>query len=137
MGRNTADFHGITLGASNGDYDHWIFAEHPEHGEVGRMNWENANSKRPGRVAELWVDPEHRRKGIATAMWNFANKLHAEGTLNSAPVHSEDRTDKGDAFAKSVGGALPARAEGSIREGLEAEPFTPKGPRRISKSGGV
>ena len=128
MTRNVADFHGIQLQAINGGKGghHEIRAIHPEHGVIGRLEWLSKNNNRPGHVTNVWVSAEHRRKGIATSMWRHAQQLHESGEFDSAPHHSENRTDKGDAFAKSVGGELPPRLSSSTGDGLEAEPFTPR-----------
>lgn len=77
------------------------------------------NQERPARVAEIhWdengeiqgmgVHPDHRRKGLATEMWQHA--LSA-----GVPIkHSPRRSDSGDAWARSVGGDLPDRTERSV-----------------------
>ena len=71
---------------------------------VGTMNW----SAKEVKV----VDVHHsaQRQGIATGMWNEGQRLAAEHGRIPAPKHSPDRTDAGDAWAKSVGGRLPRRS---------------------------
>lgn len=54
-------------------------------------------------IQGLGVHPEHRRKGVATAMLEAA---HAAG---ASPVHSSARSDAGDAWARSVGTDVPER----------------------------
>jgi ribosomal protein S18 acetylase RimI-like enzyme len=54
-----------------------------------------------GTIYGIWVKPEHRRKGIATQLWNYA-------TANGYnPQHSAERTTDGDAWAKSFNVPLP------------------------------
>ena len=141
MTRNNADFYGITFKTVSGNENgtHRVFAHHPEHGTIGRLDWNAKSTDKPGRVESLWVDPEHRRKGIATGMWQHALKEHKAGTVDSTPKHSEDRSDKGDAFAKAVGGNVPPRLKTSSREGLEPEPFTPRKnmPKRFEPESGI
>jgi GNAT superfamily N-acetyltransferase len=75
--------------------DHVIEAHHPDEGIVGKLSIKGTTSK----VEGIEVDPDRQRQGIATAMWNFASPLK--------PRHSNDRTNAGNAWAKSVGGPLP------------------------------
>jgi GNAT superfamily N-acetyltransferase len=56
-----------------------------------------------GKIAAVEVSPRHQRKGLATAMYQ-----HAERT-GITPVHNQIRTKEGDAWAQSVGGAIPKR----------------------------
>lgn len=70
--------------------------------EVGRIYWHDSN----GEIEKLWVDPMHRRKGIATALWE-----HANGAPGPTPQHSAWRTDDGDAWAKSFNTPLPERKQ--------------------------
>lgn len=68
--------------------------------EVGRIVWHDSN----GEIEKLWVDPAHRRQGIATELW-----LQAHESDGPAPQHSAWRTDDGDAWAKSFNTPLPER----------------------------
>ena len=56
-----------------------------------------------GTVGQVFVEPDFRRQGIATEMWNYANR---EG-LN--PVHSPvaDQTAAGKAWIASLGNSRP------------------------------
>ena len=75
---------------------HDIRAEH--NGEiVGNMNWYGTT----GTISNIDVEPEHSRKGIATAMWNMGQDFSPK------PKHSNDRTSMGDAWSKKVGGKRP------------------------------
>jgi hypothetical protein len=70
--------------------------------KVGELNWYGTT----GTVHNIDVEEEHSRKGIATAMWEWGQEMRPK------PKHSKDRTDLGDAWAKSVGGPLPRRTRG-------------------------
>jgi len=48
-------------------------------------------------IIEVSVLPQHRRKGIATALYNHVGR----------PNHSLFRTDEGNAWAHAVGGFIP------------------------------
>ena len=71
--------------------------------EVGDMLW-NAE-----RIGGLGVQEEHRRKGIATGLWNKAKEVAKQNKDIPKPRHSPERTDAGDAWARKVGGKLPPR----------------------------
>lgn len=77
--------------------------------EVGSLFWH----QRGGKIENIHVYPEHRRQGIATAMFHEANKIAKENNL-TAPKHSNMRTEAGDAWSKSIGGDLPKRRFCSI-----------------------
>ena len=54
--------------------------------------------KRPPMVVDLKVNQEHRRKGLATAMWNHARSIEPD-------LHHDDiQTPDGEAWVKRVGG---------------------------------
>jgi len=97
MGRNNADFHGVTFNHVPKKYGEvTVVASHPDHGWLGSMEL-----GRSGYVKDIRVGEPHRRKGIATGMWNYAKQ---QG-LN--PEHSDSRTKDGDAWAKTTGDPLP------------------------------
>jgi hypothetical protein len=81
---------------------HLVSAYH-EGEKVGYLHWSGTT----GRTYKIDVDDDHQRRGLATAMWNHANSL--KGVRK--PQHSNDRTDVGDAWARSVGGRLPRRVQ--------------------------
>jgi 2'-5' RNA ligase len=87
---------------------HVIEVHHPEDGKVGFMRWMGTA---PYAIDKTEVHENHRRQGLATAMWDWAQE---EG--RPKPTHSRQRTDAGDAWARSVGGPLPRRE-------ASAEPF--------------
>lgn len=66
---------------------------------VGALNWYGTT----GMVHSIDVDAAHRRKGLASAMWEMSQEVRPKAK------HSADRTHDGDAWARSVGGTLPRR----------------------------
>lgn len=83
-----------------------INAKHAESGDtVGHMLCDHR-----GKIQSISVQPAHQRKGVATNMWNHAQELASQGQV-PAPKHSKDRSDQGDAWARSVGGRRPRRVE--------------------------
>ena len=70
---------------------------------AGEMSWDHR-----GVLQQIQVDPNWRRKGAATKMWRYAQGLsQAKPNAIPAPVHSEERTPKGDKWAKSTGDPVP------------------------------
>jgi len=77
---------------------------------VGRMRWkaedDDAASRRhkvdPGEITDITVNSEHRRKGVATAMYNYA----VASGIKPAPEHSGARSIAGDAWAATTSGYL-------------------------------
>jgi hypothetical protein len=82
---------------------HRVTAVHPTGGEVGTLMWTNK------RIANVVVRGDQQRRGVATSMWNEGQRLASESSRIPAPKHSSDRTNAGDAWARSVGGRLPRR----------------------------
>ena len=77
-----------------------------ENGEPrGFMNWDSRG------IRSIEVADDYQRQGIGTAMWNEGHRLAGEQSRVPAPTHSPDRTDAGDAWARSVGGRLPRRTQ--------------------------
>ena len=76
---------------------------HSGKAQVGEMNWNRHGLRYIG------VEPEAQRQGVATAMWNEGQRIAASKKNVPAPQHSNERTDAGDAWARSVGGRLPRR----------------------------
>ena len=102
MTRNNADFHGITithkvLHPEHKDNCIWIYANHPEHGEVGTLGLTNHMEGIGRLVGTVQVHPEFQRKGIATAMWNYAKQQGFE------PKHSVMQSPQGKKWAEAVG----------------------------------
>ena len=91
------------------EQDHEVQAIHKPTGErIGAMSWLDF-----GPVHDIHVRQEHRRKGVATGMWNHAIKIaesaHGKGVNKriSMVEHSIFRTPEGDAWAKSTGDSVP------------------------------
>lgn len=70
---------------------------------AGRLEWYG----KTGEVREIDVRPEHRRRGLATAMWEFARDAP------KTPKHSPQRTDDGDAWVRTTGDPVPRRVQGA------------------------
>jgi GNAT superfamily N-acetyltransferase len=99
MTRNNADFHGVKFThKDHGGFGALIQAVHPNEGVIGHMLIGHTNELR-----NIMVNPEFQRKGIATGMWKYAK------SQGYNPEHSMDRTDEGDAWAKSLGEVTPKR----------------------------
>ena len=63
-------------------------------------------------VRNIAVSEGMQRQGIGTALWNEGHRLASENARIPKPKHSPDRTNEGDAWARSVGGRLPRRSPG-------------------------
>jgi ribosomal protein S18 acetylase RimI-like enzyme len=59
--------------------------------------------KSTGVIQTVHVNPEHRRKGIATAMLQEAQRQAALHNHIPAPVHSSQLSDDGKAWKDSLG----------------------------------
>ena len=79
--------------------------ETTETGSVRRasMNWDAK------KIRGIEVPATHQRQGVATALWNEGQRLAETNAKIPKPKHSPDRTNEGDAWARSVGGRLPRR----------------------------
>jgi GNAT superfamily N-acetyltransferase len=102
MGRNNADFEGVTIShevirPEHKDNTIEIRATHPERGRIGRLGLTNEMAGVGRMVGTVQVAPEFQRKGIATAMWKYAK----EQGFN--PVHSPNQSPSGKPWAKAVG----------------------------------
>jgi len=104
MARNNAAFHGVTYDYEKAHGLHYLEAQ--INGEkVGSLNWEH----RTGKISGVYVDPEHRRKKIATGMYNEAQRLSKTSKGIPAPKLTSDRTDDGEAWVQSLNKQLPKR----------------------------
>ena len=92
----------VSLSHTEGKYLHHVDAHDQDGNMVGSMDW----NKRSKRVMNVSVSTRLRRQGIASSMWDLAHQV-AKEKGQVGPQHSFDRTDLGDAWAKSVGGRLP------------------------------
>ena len=68
--------------------------------QIGSIEW----FKDDGTVRNIDVDPEHRRKGVATGMWNAAHEFSQNEGLQSPKHDSCEITTPGLSWAESVGG---------------------------------
>jgi len=73
---------------------------------AGYLVWDNDS----GLVLDLWVRDDRQRLGVASALWEMAQRT-AEANGWHEPLHAGDRTEDGDAWARSLGGELPDRTE--------------------------
>jgi len=72
--------------------DHYVGAFHPTDGQIGHIQWKpNA-----GVIEMIQVNEKHRRKGVATAMYNYAKSLDPNIKM------SRVRTPAGDAWRQSM-----------------------------------
>ena len=71
---------------------------------LGHLRW----SSERGEILDIQVVPDARRKGVATSMYKAAKDIAAK-TGTAIPVHSNDRSDMGNKWAKSTGEKLPKR----------------------------
>lgn len=76
---------------------HKIVATHKGK-NVGHLEWHPFGSE----IAGVGINEEHRRKGVATAMFNMANEL-TKGALH----HSSTITPEGEAWARGMGHEVP------------------------------
>ena len=81
-------------------------ADDPGHRPIGSISWHH----KTGEIRGVYVQKEHQRKGIATALFNQAESVAGATRGVTTPKHSADRTDAGDAWARSLGGRLPKRS---------------------------
>jgi ribosomal protein S18 acetylase RimI-like enzyme len=89
--------------SQHGDYDIGSFPGGMVafHGStpVARMHLTKSNRQGYRSINLIETAPEHRRRGLATAMWHQAQAIHG-GSI----VHSPKRTAQGEHWARSVGG---------------------------------
>ena len=93
------------------DYYHYATPQHPHwfilsDKESGKM-LSNMNLNREGEVSAVETHPKYRKQGLAKKLWDYAGTLGHMGI--PAPKHSSGRTQAGEAWAKKIGGELPAR----------------------------
>jgi len=79
---------GGVVGAMSGEDEH------------GYLDW--TNNPHGAQINSVWVHPDHRRQGLATQMLAHA-KAHGVD-----PKHNEQRTESGDAWARSTGATSPS-----------------------------
>ena len=91
-------FKGYTLTHQLIDDHHLIEASNNEWSQLGSMEW----SHKSGEIKDIQVNDEHQRQGLATAMYNYANKLSSSDKSVTKPKHAKSLTDEGKAWAKSL-----------------------------------
>lgn len=77
---------------------------------VGELEW---YSRGNNAISNLFVEGNYRRQGVATGMWNYAHEVAKTTRGVQPPKHSADRTNDGEAWARSVSKRLPRRRLGS------------------------
>jgi ribosomal protein S18 acetylase RimI-like enzyme len=100
MGRNNADFHSVEISIKGHEdldsaLEHggpWTVEAHKNGERVGYLEGK-------GEVKDVYVHPDHRRQGIATALYRKARQLGME--------HGTIRTDAGEAWAKTTPDYFP------------------------------
>lgn len=98
--------HADTNYSTWGDNYHSVLAIHPsEEHPIGRLDW----TRKTGEVRVVRVDPNYQRQGVATQLWHRAKAVATDTRGVKPPKHSADRTDAGDAWARTVGGGVPRR----------------------------
>ncbi|MEU0489935.1 GNAT family N-acetyltransferase [Nocardiopsis sp. NPDC006139] len=66
--------------------------------QIGAIRWHQG----PGVASEIYVAPQMRRRGVATALWNTARNLHALTTGGRPLQVSGRRTVLGDLLARRL-----------------------------------
>ena len=87
--RDDMEYHHIQQGKNPGF--NLVAASH-QGKVVGHVSWGPNEAK----VNNLWVHPDYRREGVASAIWHHAR------TIQPDLVHHPDRSDAGNAFAHSM-----------------------------------
>ena len=77
---------------------------------TGVFQWHH----KTGEILNVTVDSDHQRQGIATQMYRHAHEISANEQGVVPPKHSDDRTDQGDSWAKSLGERVPKRWHASV-----------------------
>jgi 8-oxo-dGTP pyrophosphatase MutT (NUDIX family)/GNAT superfamily N-acetyltransferase len=74
----------------------------------GSLRW----SYKSGEIAGIDVDKDQQRQGLATELLGRARDIAATTRGVIAPKHSDQRTNEGEAWARSTGDRLPRRLTG-------------------------
>lgn len=97
-----ADYHRVTADLSHTEVAQ-AYADLGHTVRPAEMQWDAKG------IRSIDVPPAFKRQGVATSLWNEGHRLAEEHAKVPAPKHSADRTNEGDAWARSVGGRLPRR----------------------------
>ena len=94
------------------------FDEHPslsvlneKNKRIGRFHWDGET----GHIRMVEVNPKYRGLKVATQMLHMATKESSKMGV-AAPIHSDVRTEEGDAWAKSTGMTVPPIKSGVCRD---------------------
>lgn len=86
--------------------DRVVYAHDPAQplGPIGHLSWNKTSEG--AKVSDVFVSRDYRHQGVATSMYQHATRA------NGRPLsHSAYRTDDGEGWARTVGGAMPPRRE--------------------------
>lgn len=101
MGATNAEFNNLSFNYDKVGSLHYLEAK--KDGEVvGKLNWVHPS----GNISGIHVSKEHRRTGIATAMFNEGNRL-SETRGIPKPKITSDQTNLGEAWVHSLGIRVP------------------------------
>lgn len=76
-----------------------------------------------GEVEGIQVMKDHRRRGIASALWDYARSLD----VHPKPVHSADQTEEGSAWARTTAAYVPPGTMGTDSQGHQVQMTTMDG----------
>lgn len=112
MSRNEQFLAGLQYQFNNGDTSARLNAFPPGADQatakpLATMAWR----KRSGEIHMIAVDESARRQGVATTLLERARQIASETRGVPRPRHSSDRTDAGEAWARSLGERIPKRHE--------------------------
>lgn len=101
--------------SNHGSRVHVIEIEDHRTGQTGKnsiasMGWR----KDTGEITGISVNSKYRRLGIANTMLHEARSIAQEHGL-TPPIHSADRTEMGDAWAKASGDKVPRKVRKTRR----------------------
>jgi len=105
MGRNNADFQGVSVEYERLPTEHKITVTHGHDKErLGSLRWSDISQGNlaAGEITDIWVHSDHRRKGVATRMFNYAKQL-APTKYAPTPILSKEMTEDGKKWATAVG----------------------------------
>lgn len=76
-------------------------------GFAGNILWHH----KTGEIGNIGVSPHFQRRGLATSMYGRAKEIAADTRGVRPPRHSAQRTEAGEAWARSLGERLPRRQQ--------------------------
>lgn len=92
LGRQFKDYQ-LNFVKEDGFGNHLIEAYHNKAGHVANLEWD----RKTGNIGNVDVAEDHRRQGLATAMFNFAHTLNV-----IPPKHTQALSDSGRAWKESL-----------------------------------